>query len=165
MLNPSVQVHVIDGILVAEFWDCLRLDPMPIQTLRQRFEEWLQSGGPPHVVIDLNGVAFAGSMALGGFLKLHRIAKSQRGGLVFCNVDPQVLEVFRVAKVNHLFRFVADVPSALDFIKTGPPLAESENGSGSAADDAPSAPQTPPAPLANREPPKLGPLSSRRKRS
>ena len=27
MLKPALETHNVDGILVGEFWDCLRLDP------------------------------------------------------------------------------------------------------------------------------------------
>ena len=32
MLKPSVQIHNMDGVFVAEFWDCLRLDPRRSRT-------------------------------------------------------------------------------------------------------------------------------------
>ena len=47
MLKPSVQIHNMDGILVAEFWDCLRLDPAPVQDLRKHYEAHLQARGGP----------------------------------------------------------------------------------------------------------------------
>jgi hypothetical protein len=36
MLKPTVQIHNTNGIIVAEFWDCLRLDPGAVQTLRTK---------------------------------------------------------------------------------------------------------------------------------
>jgi anti-anti-sigma factor len=113
MLKPMVQVHNVDGIMVAEFWDCLRLDPMPVQELRQKYEAHLKAKGRPDVVVDLLGVGFAGSAALGNFMALHRLARQRGGGLIFCNVDPTVFEVFRVSKLESLFAFVADRPAAL----------------------------------------------------
>src|SRR5207248_1109107 len=65
------------------------------------------------LVIDLLGVGFAGSAALGHFVALHRIARSKNGRLVFCNVDPNVFEVFRVSKLDPLFVFVSDRAAAL----------------------------------------------------
>ena len=72
MLKPSVQIHNMDGILVAEFWDCLRLDPAPVQDLRKHVEAHLQAKGRPELVVDLSGVSFAGSAALGNFVALQR---------------------------------------------------------------------------------------------
>lgn len=109
MLKPTVQVHDVDGVLVAEFWDCLRLDPAPVQDLRKEFDAHRQRHGRPELVVDLSGVGFAGSAALGGFLALRR----QGARLIFCNVDPTVREVFRVSKLEPLFGFEADRAAAL----------------------------------------------------
>ena len=38
MLRPTVQVHNENGLMVAEFWDCLRLDPGAVQDLRVKYE-------------------------------------------------------------------------------------------------------------------------------
>ncbi|MDR3621961.1 MAG: STAS domain-containing protein [Paludisphaera borealis] len=108
MLKPSVQIHNVDGLLVAEFWDCLRLDPAPVQELRNRYEEHVKAGGRPEIVIDLEGIGFAGSAALGNFVALHRTARQHGGRLVFCQVDPTVAEVFRASQLERLFEFVAD---------------------------------------------------------
>src|SRR6185312_15147995 len=70
MFKPSVQIHNVDGLLVAEFWDCLRLDPAPVQELRDRYEAHVKAGGRPEIVIDLEGVSFSGSAALGNFVAL-----------------------------------------------------------------------------------------------
>src|SRR5829696_7534330 len=45
MLKPSVQVHDADGIMVAEFWDCFRLDPAPVQELRKLYDAHLAAKG------------------------------------------------------------------------------------------------------------------------
>jgi anti-anti-sigma factor len=108
MLKPSVQVHNVDGLLVAEFWDCLRLDPAPVLDLRHRYEEHVKAGGRPEVVVDLAGVGFAGSAALGNFVALHRSARQNGGRLIFCRVDPTVAEVFRASQLERLFEFVGD---------------------------------------------------------
>lgn len=117
MLKPRVEVRNDGGILVAEFWDCLRLDPAPVQELRKEFETHLRHKGHPDLVIDLNGVTFAGSAALGGFLALNRQARQHDGRMVFCNVDPTVFEVFRVSKLVPLFNFEPDMAAAMALLK------------------------------------------------
>jgi anti-anti-sigma factor len=112
MLKPSVQVGVENGIFVAEFWDCLRLDPAPVQELRKQFDEHLRNRGRPDIVVDLLGVGFAGSAALGGFVALQRTSRAKGGRMVFCNVDPTVLEVFRVSRLETLYTFSVDRASA-----------------------------------------------------
>ena len=120
MLKPSVEVHNMDGILVAEFWDCLRLDPAPVQDLRKHYEAHIQGKGRPELVVDLSGVGFAGSAALGNFVALQRIVRQQGGRIVFCNVDATVSEVFRASKLESLFIFVPDREAALRAIRERP---------------------------------------------
>ncbi len=113
MLKPSVQVGVESGVFVAEFWDCLRLDPAPVQALRAHFDEHIRRGNRGDLVVDLLGVGFAGSAALGGFVALQRVARQKGGRMVFANVDPTVQEVFRVSKLEGLFTFAHDRAAAL----------------------------------------------------
>ena len=49
MLTPSLQLHNVDGVIVGEFWDCLRLDPRPVSELREAYERHLQAKGRPEV--------------------------------------------------------------------------------------------------------------------
>ncbi len=116
MLKPTVEVREELGVLVAEFWDCLRLDPNPVQDLRRRYEDHLKQGGRPFLVVDLNGVTFAGSAALAGFTSIQRLNRVSKGRLIFCNVDPNVFEVFRVSKLDTLFSFAKDKPEALALV-------------------------------------------------
>lgn len=113
MLKPTLQIHRIGDVMVAEFWDCLRLDPAPVRELKQQFENHLHGNGKADLVIDLSGVGFAGSASLGGFLGLRKLAQPKGGRVVFCNVEPNVLEVFRVSKLEPLFLFAPDRESAL----------------------------------------------------
>ncbi len=125
MLKPSVQIHNMDGILVAEFWDCLRLDPAPVQELRKHYEAHLQARGRPELVVDLSGVGFAGSAALGNFVALHRLVRQNGGRIVFCDVDATVAEVFRASKLESLFGFEPDPEAALRAVREHP---SSESG-------------------------------------
>ena|GEM_PF-951504 len=137
MLKPAVEVHNVDGILVAEFWECFRLDPTPVQELRTLYEAHLASKGKPVVVIDLLGVGYAGSAALGNFMAMHRLAKQSGGRLIFCNVDPTVFEVFRASKLDPLFTFVADRDAALAHARQ--PAASPAESEGTASTSIPSA--------------------------
>lgn len=113
MLKPMVKVQVEGGLLVAEFWDCLRLDPAPVQDLRKLYEAHILDGGRPDLIVDLCGVDHAGSAALGGFVMLQKQCRQAGGRLVFCRVDPMVYEAFRLSRLEPLFLFDADLEAAV----------------------------------------------------
>jgi len=146
MLKPSVQVHNTDGILIAEFWECLRLDPAPVQDLRRHYEAHLQRGGRSELVVDLSGVGFAGSAALGNFVALHRMVRQRGGRIVFCNVEPTVSEVFRASKLEPLFDFVADREAAVRAIIERPGADSGERRSAEKDAPRPDRPPSPPGP-------------------
>ena len=152
MLKPTVEVRNEGGVLVAEFWDCLRLDPNPVRDLRQHYETHVRSKGKPDLVVDLNGVMFAGSAALGGFLALNRVARQQGGRLVFCKVDENVHEVFRISKLTPMFIFVEDRPAAMAYLaRTAEDQPAPDGGDGQPAGPStpPTANPSPPAPRSN----------------
>ncbi len=119
MLKPSLETHNVDGVLVAEFWESLRLDPAPVSELRSHYEAHANGHGRPDLVVDLSGVGFAGSAALGNFVAIQRVVRSRGGRMVFCNVDPTVAEVFRASKLDALFEFTTDRAAAVRTIAEG----------------------------------------------
>jgi anti-anti-sigma factor len=144
MLKPSVQVHNEDGILVAEFWECLRLDPAPVHDLRKHYEAHLQHRGRSELVVDLSGVGFAGSAALGNFVALHRLVRQNGGRIVFCHVDPTVSEVFRASKLESLFDFAPDRAAALSMIRDHPGSGPNDRKPAEHDPLRPDRPQSPP---------------------
>jgi anti-anti-sigma factor len=125
-----VQVHNIDGVLVAEFWDCLRLVPAPIQDLRNHYESHVRAKGKADLVIDLSGVTLAGSASLGHFVTLQKLIRQHGGRLLFCNVDPHVYESFRVSRLVSLFLFLEDRNAALAAVR---PASAAPGADGDAA--------------------------------
>ena len=142
MLKPRADVQNVNGVLVAEFWDCLRLDAGAVQELRAKYETHLKNGGRPELVIDLLGVGFAGSAALGHFVALHRLAKPKNGRLIFCNVDKTVFEVFRVSKLEPLYDFVPDRAAALALVEQGGAAPKASNGQVEGDEPKPARPHT-----------------------
>ena len=142
MLKPSLETRNVDGVLVSEFWDCLRLDPAPVQDLRVHYDTHRRDGGRPDVVVDMSGVAFAGSAALGNFVALNRLVRHDGGRVVFCNVDPTVSEVLRASKLDSLFEFAVDRADALRTINEQAPAS----AAGQKPDGGPPGPGSKPQP-------------------
>jgi anti-sigma B factor antagonist len=65
------------------------------------------------LLIDFTGVEFLSSSALGKLIKLYGKVKARSGHLVLCNLQPQVLEVFLVCKLERLFTFCRDQSEGL----------------------------------------------------
>jgi len=144
--KPTVTVKKEAHALVAEFWECSRLDPAPVREIRSKYEAHIRSKGRPMLVVDLLGVVFAGSASLGHFVMLQRLVRQSGGQIIFCNVDLTVFEAFRISKLDSMFVFVSDRPAALALAAS---LDESADANGTPA-PAPAAPPPPePGPSRN----------------
>ncbi len=148
MLKPTVEVQEVDGFLVAEFWDCLRLDPSPVQDLRKAFEDHQRRKGKNEVVVDLKGVGYAGSAALGGFLAMRR----QGARILFCQVEPTVYEVFRVSRLVTLFQFLESREDAIEQARRGDVIADAEPQPPSQVPASPAPPKAAPPLRRSRKP-------------
>lgn len=114
MLMPSVRLTEERGILVAEFWDCLRLDPQPVKDLREHYEEHVRSTGRADLVVDFHGVSFAGSSALSGFIAIRKACLTAGGRLALCMLEPAVRDAFHLLRLDPLFRFHETRQEALE---------------------------------------------------
>src|SRR3954453_1588181 len=132
--NPTVTVKKEAHALVAEFWECSRLDPAPVREIRSKYEAHIRSKGRPMLVVDLLGVVFAGSASLGHFVMLQRLVRQSGGQIIFCNVDLTVFEAFRISKLDSMFVFVSDRPAALALAASlDEPDGGSDGGNGTPA--------------------------------
>jgi anti-anti-sigma factor len=65
------------------------------------------------VVLNLDGVEFLASVAIGKLITLMRKTRSAGGGLLLCNVGPTVLGVLHITKLSDILHIYADEREAL----------------------------------------------------
>jgi anti-sigma B factor antagonist len=50
---------------------------------------------------------------LGKLINLDRVVKKANGKLVLCAIDPQIMEVFTITKLDRVFKIAKDEQAAL----------------------------------------------------
>ena len=60
------------------------------------------------VLIDYGSIEFLSSATLGKLITLHRKLQAAGGWLAMCRVPPDVMDVFRIIKINRIFTIVTD---------------------------------------------------------
>jgi len=102
MAEPTyrhIQPEIIDGILV------LRLTEIQLQgdnladALREEFLAIAGQTGGRKIVVDFTSVEYVFSTAFRPFLSLRRRIQETGGQMVFCNLAPSVVEVFRIVRL------------------------------------------------------------------
>ena len=65
-------------------------------------DELARTGGPHKVILDLSGVKVLNSSAIGVLINFQKRVRDVRGALKICCVDPFVLDLFRLTKMDQV---------------------------------------------------------------
>ena len=101
-----------DGILFIQLDDPRLLDEARIQQVEQDVEAAIDATEETRVVMDFAKVQFMSSSMLGKLVKIHKKCKSFKVKLKLCCVSPEILEVFKITRLDKLFDIEPDVESA-----------------------------------------------------
>ena len=109
------QLHVFDqnGILNIEFVNSEILDESNITSIRDELRALIeQSGKRPRLLLSFSNVKHLSSAALGMLIDANSRAKDRKGKLKLCAISPQILEVFKITKLDKVFDIYDSVADA-----------------------------------------------------
>ena len=86
----------LDGVLMAK----IRMDVV------------IKNVGERHCIFDLSDLAFVDNSGIFFFLKIRKALAQKGKTCALCNVNGNVLQIFRISKLIHLFTLAADVDEA-----------------------------------------------------
>lgn len=104
-----VTVEHLDGILEIKLGGP-RVDAAVAPQLKSDLEQAL-TDAPNRIVMDLSAVSFMDSTGLGVFVSLLKKLGAD-GAIAVTGVQPAVLRLFQLTRLDTLFRLVADLPAA-----------------------------------------------------
>src|SRR5262245_25137804 len=84
------------------------------EALRAQFLQAVEQYGGAKVVLDFAPVSFLTSTAFRPLISLHRKLQEKRGRMVFCNLAPQLAEVFFATRLISATRSAAPFELAVD---------------------------------------------------
>ena len=74
---------------------------------------------PARLLLNFRKVEYVSTVALGVLITLHKKMEAQGGRLVLCFVDPEIYELFKLTKLDRLFR-IEDDPAADQGVESSP---------------------------------------------
>jgi anti-sigma B factor antagonist len=107
-------------ILVIGFTDSKILDNQRIEQVGKELLEKVAQATHHKLLLNFRGVSFMSSAMITKLVMLNRRCKEQEIVLKFCEVSPNVMEVFKITKLNKLFDIQSDEEKAIaSFDKKG----------------------------------------------
>lgn len=101
--DAKIKVERHGPVTTVRFLEENILDEAGIHTMGQGILKLLEQEVGPKLLLDFKAVAHLSSAALGELIKINNRVRQTDGQLRLCNIDEQILEVFRITRLNQLF--------------------------------------------------------------
>jgi anti-sigma B factor antagonist len=84
-----------------------------VEKLAEELYQLVEVENRKKLLLNFASVGFLSSSALGKFISLNGKLKARSGAVKLCNLQPQVLDVFLICKLDRLFDIRTDEAEAL----------------------------------------------------
>ena len=116
----AITTETVGEVLIIGFTDSKILDSQRIEQVGRELQDTVPQAINKKLLLNFHGVSFMSSAMITKLVMLNKTCKAQTVVLKFCEVSPNVLEVFKITKLNKLFDIQGDKDSAIaSFEKKG----------------------------------------------
>lgn len=117
---PNLNSEEKDDVLVVSFNDAKILDESKIQQIHNELNDKLAEVPSGKLLLDFQRVTFMSSAMIGKIILLNKKCKSSDVKLKLCNISQNVMEVFKLMRLNKVLDIQKDEEKALaSFAKKG----------------------------------------------
>jgi anti-anti-sigma factor len=110
----SLKSQEIEDVLVVYFTDAKILDEARIQQIGKELMDMATSASQSKkMLLNFQGVQFMSSAMIGKLVLLNKKCKTDGVNLKLCQISPNVLEVFKITRLNKVFEIFADEEKAI----------------------------------------------------
>ncbi len=102
-----------DTLVVLPRGDAAGFNPTTVNHEMATVTELAQSPGIRHLVLDLGGANYLGSIVLGGLVQLTQTVKNRGGRVAICNASQDMQDILRIMKLDGLWEVFPDQRAAL----------------------------------------------------
>ena len=111
--QQRLEVREVGDVTVVGFRDQRIIEELGIQEMAQELFQLVEAEGRKKILLNFAAVAFMSSAALGKLITMHKKVKASNGVLKFCNIRPEIFEVFAITRLDRLFDIKKDEEEGL----------------------------------------------------
>lgn len=111
--TPPLSVTQHKDIRVVEFTNNRILDEANIQEIGQTLGYLIEENATPKIALDFSTVDHLSSAALGVLINANTKIREAGGQLRLTNIKPQILEVFKITRLDKWFKILPTRAEAL----------------------------------------------------
>ena len=103
----------IGDVAVVNFLTSQVLDELNVQQLGQELNDLVDKEGKTKLVINFSKIKFLSSAVLGKLISLNKKLSAQKGRLAFCHINSDVMQVFKITRLDKLIPIYDDEDEAV----------------------------------------------------
>ena len=107
-------LKTIEGVRVVRFRQSHILDAMTIEHMASGIKELIDSEQAGRFVLDFESVTYLSSSALGMLIGLQRRVVQRKARMKLSGINPEVMEVFHITKLDTVFDIYKDESAAVE---------------------------------------------------
>jgi len=112
--DEFLDVRTVDGTSIISFRSSHILEAVTIDRIATRLKELVAEAPIGRFVIGFDQVTYLSSSALGMLISLQRRAAQRKGHLKLAGICDEIMEVFRITKLDTVFDIYKDVDAAVE---------------------------------------------------
>jgi len=109
-----LSTETIDGVTVVSFIDTKIVTEENIQEVGDQLYQLVDVEGKKKLLLNFGNVQYLSSAALGKLINLKKKVGAVKGDLKLCCIHPDLLEVFRITRLDQVFNIFPDEQGALN---------------------------------------------------
>jgi anti-sigma B factor antagonist len=114
MADEFFSSRTVDGVKIVAFQQSHILDAAAIDRMSASLKELIETAPESRFLFDFDRVGYLSSNALGMLIGLQRRVAHRRARLKLSGINPEVMEVFRITKLDTVFDIYKDADSAVE---------------------------------------------------
>ena len=112
--RQHLSTETIDGVTVVSFIDTKIVTEDNILEVGDQLYQLVDVEGKRNLLLNFGHVQYLSSAALGKLINLKKKVGAVKGKLKLCCIHPDLLEVFRITRLDQVFEIYAEEQAALN---------------------------------------------------
>ncbi len=109
-----LRLETIDEVTVVSFVDSKLVSEEKIQEVGDQLYSLVEDEGRTQILLNFGNVQYLSSAALGKLINLKKKVGAVKGKLKLCCIHSDLLEVFRITRLDQVFEIYPEEQAALD---------------------------------------------------
>jgi len=111
-----IEIKNMDDTLVVSLSDTNRFNSPIAESVKEKLLDLFRKPNV-NLAFNLRGITFIDSSGFGVFLSALKAASNNYGQFKICNVSPEVMELFKLLQLHHVFEIYDELDACLESFK------------------------------------------------